>query len=298
MCQTIKALLVSIIKLIAGLFFWCWFKFLSSKSSNLDVSLPQARRLLIIAPHIDDDVLGAGGTLLLHSRRKDYLEVVYCTDGAKSYHPHFKGTKLAQLRRQEAELVAKKIGYNRCHFLGQPDGSLADNKVCQEKLAKIIKMANPAVIYLPFFLDSHPDHVAISTLMTNIFASKKTEDIQILAYSVTCPLTPAASNKFVDISQTFAEKCHILDYFKSQTMSFAAILNFNCFHAILLGKKAAFVECFLELPLIQYLALFDKYRFTADALIVKPLKNPLQYILRYLSNYKKQLELMRLGQIK
>ncbi|MCH2105723.1 MAG: PIG-L family deacetylase, partial [Planctomycetes bacterium] len=43
--------------------------------------LPRGR-VLVIAPHADDEVLGCGGTLTRHIERGDEVEVLVLTDGA------------------------------------------------------------------------------------------------------------------------------------------------------------------------------------------------------------------------
>src|SRR2546426_12131813 len=45
------------------------------------------RRVLVLAPHMDDEVLGCGGTLLQHARVGAQLTIVYLTDGRKGHGP-------------------------------------------------------------------------------------------------------------------------------------------------------------------------------------------------------------------
>ena len=113
-------------------------KTLTARAGALDI-LPAptaATRLLVLAPHPDDETLGAGG--LLHQTRQNggAARVVFVTggDGSRStqlalnlrkrrHHPF---REVARLRREEAICAARELGVaeNDVVFLGFPDGGL------------------------------------------------------------------------------------------------------------------------------------------------------------------------------
>lgn len=113
-------------------------KTLNARAGALEI-LPAptaATRLLVLAPHPDDETLGAGG--LLHQTRKNggAARVVFLTggDGSRSTQlalnlrarRHHSFREVARLRREEAIDAARELGVkeNETIFLGYPDGGL------------------------------------------------------------------------------------------------------------------------------------------------------------------------------
>lgn len=113
-------------------------KTLSARAAALQVLPPptSATRLLVLAPHPDDETLGAGG--LLHRTRKcgGAARLVFLTggDGSRSTQlalnlrkrRHHSFREVARLRREEAIDAARELGVeeNETIFLGFPDGGL------------------------------------------------------------------------------------------------------------------------------------------------------------------------------
>ena len=104
---------------------------------SLTLDVPAATRLLVIAPHPDDDVLGAGGLMQRVKSTGGAVRIVYLTDGegypegvreedhiarptAKNYLGYGK------LRRREARAALVRLGLADAFqtFLGFPDGGL------------------------------------------------------------------------------------------------------------------------------------------------------------------------------
>ncbi len=125
-------------------------------------------RLLIIAPHMDDEVLGCGGTMLLH-RDKHQVHCIYATAGEKSPRPllPWQGRpdkSLRQLREHEAQDALVHIGIpkDNASFMGLSDGRLTNQRTLLELLLKReIARIRPDIICVPFRYDLHTDHVAV-----------------------------------------------------------------------------------------------------------------------------------------
>lgn len=93
-------------------------------------------RLLVLAPHPDDETLGAGGTLHMTLRNGGAARIVFltCGDGSRSTQlalglrkrRHHSFRFVAKLRREEATAAARILGLekNDVIFLGFPDGGL------------------------------------------------------------------------------------------------------------------------------------------------------------------------------
>src|SRR5262245_23863247 len=69
---------------------------------------PEGTRVLVVAPHADDEALGCGGTLAKHHIAGDRITVVFMTDGGKGEEMAggVTGQALVELREQEAQAAA------------------------------------------------------------------------------------------------------------------------------------------------------------------------------------------------
>lgn len=128
-----------------------------------------AARLLVLAPHMDDETLGCGGTMLLHSRKQD-LHWLFATDGAGSPAPLLPWVGrvdggLAELRRREAFTAAATIGIPSANlrFLDLPDGKLTSRRAALVgALLEAVAAIRPEFVLVPFRYDVHPDHIALN----------------------------------------------------------------------------------------------------------------------------------------
>ena len=108
-------------------------------------------RLLIVAPHPDDEALGAGGLLALYGSQCDVLVL---TDGAKGHKGVPEDVEREVRARQflaEMELVKPR----RHIMLGLPDAALWDHKTCLNDF----DMTPYAKVFVAES-DAHPDHAA------------------------------------------------------------------------------------------------------------------------------------------
>lgn len=109
-----------------------------TRCSSTDLRLSARTRLLVVAPHPDDETLGAGGVIQRAATEGGIVRIVYLTDGdgypeGVKVHDHirvpvagdFRG--YGQVRQQEARKAAHALGIaeNALIFLGFPDGGLA-----------------------------------------------------------------------------------------------------------------------------------------------------------------------------
>jgi LmbE family N-acetylglucosaminyl deacetylase len=123
----------------------------------------QTHRVVVVAPHPDDEVLGAGGLICSARGLGLEVEVVAVTDGEASSVPAGTGgrTDLGRLRRQESTAALTRLGWPRPTIsrLGLPDGSVtAHQSELEEALADRM---HPADLWVaPWSGDGHPDHDA------------------------------------------------------------------------------------------------------------------------------------------
>ncbi len=114
-------------------------------------------RVLVIAPHPDDDAIGPGGSLIQHARRGDSVHVVYVTSGEHGS-PVYKPTELAAIREGEAANGARLLGARQTTFLRQSDGNVSYSLDLVNQFIYLIRTDRPDVLYLPHSADGHKDH--------------------------------------------------------------------------------------------------------------------------------------------
>ena len=104
-------------------------------------------KVLVIAPHPDDEVLGCAGTIAKHVLNGDKVYVCIVTE---TYPPDWPTDDL--MRRKEQVLKADKLlGVRKTYFLGFPTVRLdtVPQKELNEKIAKVINQVKPELVYIP-----------------------------------------------------------------------------------------------------------------------------------------------------
>ncbi|MDQ3365093.1 MAG: PIG-L family deacetylase [Myxococcota bacterium] len=117
------------------------------------------RRVLVLAPHADDETLGVGGTLARHVADGDEVHVAVVTGHGDDPHPLWPRETWDKIR-DEARRAMQVLGISHLHFREVPAALVADqpthrlNKVVGELVAAI----QPEILYVPFLYDLHKDH--------------------------------------------------------------------------------------------------------------------------------------------
>jgi LmbE family N-acetylglucosaminyl deacetylase len=114
-------------------------------------------KALVISPHLDDETLGCGGTLLRHKREGD--AVAWLNVSGISMELGFSAEKVNQ-QTVEIERVAQLYNFDAVHNLNLPPAQLdmLPSQQLVERLGEVIRLIRPDVIYLPFPGDIHTDH--------------------------------------------------------------------------------------------------------------------------------------------
>lgn len=137
-------------------------------------------RVLVFAPHPDDESIGAGGLLQRLASAGAAVKIVYMTDGENNDWAHRALLKrwhlddrdrnaYAALRQREALDALSEIGIDplAASFLHLPDTGVArvDRNPLVSGLRSIIEQFDPTLIVEPSFDDLHPDHAATARLL-------------------------------------------------------------------------------------------------------------------------------------
>ena len=213
------------------------------------------RRVLVLAPHPDDEAIGCAGSILKHVGCGDRVSIVIATDGRRS-RVLADPTKMSEQRRAEAAAAARLLGDVRVEWLGLPEGDW-ELRELQSRLETLLDDVEPHVIYAPSRVDFHPEHHRVAhalaqALDSHVRVRPRTLDVRI--YSVQVPLTPALANLVVDVSDV-AERCHaVLRSYTSQAGSIECSYRQRRYGALLHGVRGE-VEEFWELPAARYASL-------------------------------------------
>jgi LmbE family N-acetylglucosaminyl deacetylase len=146
-------------------------------------------KLVIVAPHMDDEALACGG-LIARFSRKECIHIIYATDGMKSPAPVMPGdvisSDLGEVRVQESTAAMSFLGIpeDNLHYLQLPENQWKKNmKAAETLLVELIQRIHPDYIFIPFRYDRHPDHVAINHVITESQKQGKYQ-AQLLEYFV------------------------------------------------------------------------------------------------------------------
>jgi LmbE family N-acetylglucosaminyl deacetylase len=156
---------------------------------DLDLQLLTGK-LLIVAPHMDDEVLACGG-LIAKLPQKDDVHIIYATDGMKSPAPIIPGRDkispdLGKTRMRESIEAMKLLGIpeRNLHFLCLPEAQVKKHlSSLRNLLREKIRAIKPKQIFVPFRYDRHPDHLAVNHAIVSDFRQGDTQP-QVIEYFV------------------------------------------------------------------------------------------------------------------
>jgi LmbE family N-acetylglucosaminyl deacetylase len=131
-----------------------WSKYLQ----HVSIWQPSDAPMLVVAPHPDDETLGAGGLIASQRAKGVDVTVVAVTDGEHAYADN---NGLAATRREEQAQALARLGVSREKIirLGLIDSSVAKQE--QELVTRLLPLVTPQThIVAPWSGDFHPDHEA------------------------------------------------------------------------------------------------------------------------------------------
>lgn len=115
--------------------------------------------VLVVSPHMDDESLGVGGTIVRHVKAGDKVCVVFVA--CRIYdHKYDEGANYTE--RKSSEEARYILGYDKAVYLDLPDERL-DGSIQRIliPLEEVVSESKSEIIYLPFYGDNHQDHRAV-----------------------------------------------------------------------------------------------------------------------------------------
>lgn len=127
--------------------------------------LKQVKRCLFVAPHPDDNEIGAGGLMryLVENGREVYTLTV--TDGRLGGRlPEHSTTLLPAIRKREVTAAGDVIGVTGCVFLDIPDGIPISDDALIAAIAQAVRDTKPDLLITvdpTMRNECHPDHLRV-----------------------------------------------------------------------------------------------------------------------------------------
>jgi len=184
-------------------------------------------KILVIAPHPDDETLGCGGTLLRHKQEGDELYWAIVTGISVET-----GWPEVAVKKRDAEInaVAKKYGFSdvfNFHFPATKIDTLPISDLIGE-ISNVYKKVEPGIIYMPFAYDVHTDHQIIAKALQSTLKWFRYPHIQKVMMYETLSETEFNfldkrnfnPNVFINISDYLDNKIETMQLYESEIDDF------------------------------------------------------------------------------
>ncbi len=228
------------------------------------VGVPGFRRVLVLAPHPDDETIGCGGTVALLGAAGADVTVVFATDGEATRGSPDGARATGARRREEAAQAAAILGA-ATRFLGLADGGLGAavesdglrDGALTAAIAAAVEAVAPEVVFAPWPLDGHPDHAAVAEALALVTArygrpaGRLLAHAEVWGYETRTALVP---NRLVDVSTVIDAKRAALAAHATGSLAFdlEAGIGLNRWRSVhgLMGR--GYAEAFLAVPADDY----------------------------------------------
>jgi LmbE family N-acetylglucosaminyl deacetylase len=196
-------------------------------------------RVLVIAPHPDDEAIGCGGAVMEHLEAGEAVDVIYATDGRRSRSCGLSELEMAEQRRRESEAAIEFLGVGTSRWLGLPEGQWNKSELTKVLSARI-DLFQPTLIYAPCWLDYHPEHRKVAMCLSEVVSS----DVAVRIYTLHIPLGRLC-NTFVDVGERMTRLAELFNLYKTQRSSLIRGLRLRRYAAARAGRTAG-VEEYLQ----------------------------------------------------
>jgi LmbE family N-acetylglucosaminyl deacetylase len=115
------------------------------------------QRILVIAPHPDDEAIGCGGSIAMHIAEGDRVDVITLTSGEKGL-SGMSEEDVIRIREAEGHDAAAILGLNSLEYWHEPDGGFQASPFNVARLLSNLEHIPTDIIYVPHEKDAHHDH--------------------------------------------------------------------------------------------------------------------------------------------
>jgi LmbE family N-acetylglucosaminyl deacetylase len=181
------------------------------------------KKILVIAPHPDDETIGCGGTLLRHIDNEDEVSFLLITKLSKK-----NGWKsnLIHEKNKEIKKVENFYRFKNSFKLNFPATGLDVTPISEiiKKISDIIFKIEPNIIYTNYNNDVHTDHQIVSKAVSSCLKWFRHPSIEkALMYETLSETnfnfeskTSFTPNKFINISKYLEKKIKVMNIYKTE----------------------------------------------------------------------------------
>ncbi len=181
------------------------------------------KKILIVSPHPDDEILGCGGTILKFNKKNYDIYWLVVTSISKKDGWQSNQVKIRNIEKKQ---VKKLFNFKKLINLNFPTRKIDQLNLLDliEKFSDVIKSISPNLIYLPFISDPHSDHRIITEAFQACVKPFRFQSIEKVMMYETLSETNLNffnsrkfnPNIFEDISPLINKKIKMLDIYKSE----------------------------------------------------------------------------------
>ena len=216
-------------------------------------------KVLVIAAHPDDEILGCGGSIIEHIKQKDKVGIIIAAEGITSRDI----TRNIKKRKNEIQKlhavsnkVAKKLKVNFIEFLGLPDNRLDSLDLLDivKKIEKIIVKFKPKIIYTHHGGDLNIDHRLINSATLTACRPHPGQTVErILTFEIPSSTNWVGAQKelifipnyYQEITKSLKNKMKLLSMYKEEmrkwphARSIKAVESLAYYRGSTIGVKSA-----------------------------------------------------------
>ena len=199
-------------------------------------------KILVVAAHPDDEVLGMGGTIKKLSKEGNEIKTIFLSTGILARRPFenkasdniYTKRFLSQVNirlknlRKDAKNAAKVLGVDQIEFMDFPDNEMdiVSNLQITKTIENEISNFKPSIVYMPTKYDVNVDHQAVfNATLTATRPQKNSKIKEVISFEIPSstewffPLE-YSPNIFVDISKEIKSKFLALKKYKNEIREF------------------------------------------------------------------------------
>lgn len=183
-----------------------------------------AKSILVVSAHPDDEILGAGGTMIRHRDNGDELHWIIVTN---IFEKHGFSPERVASRQKEIEKISEQLQIKNTFLFDFPTMSLSTSSLQTliPKVSKAVIETKPEIIYCLNRSDAHSDHrIVFDAVMacTKSFRYPFIREVLLYECISETEFAPAIPEKvfqpncYVDISNQLAEKMELMKIYESE----------------------------------------------------------------------------------
>lgn len=177
-------------------------------------------KILIIAAHPDDEVLGMGATIKKLTRKNNEIRLCVVSEGASA---QYKQEEMIEIRRNACIRAGKILGISKFDFLNFPDMRLDSipHLEINVKLEEIITKFKPEIVYTTPPNDLNKDHQKVFESALVVTRPLSSSVKQVLCYEIPgTVMIPFHPTVYEDVATEMMYKIRALKIYKSEIGKF------------------------------------------------------------------------------